>query len=255
MTSEELQQQREEIIIPIIVEQLSNHDLVSLTYEKEDQIHTTFFTAKGIKGKFYNKKTKQFKIINYFEDTECTISASGILQIGVPSSEEYNQDFYDRAAKEKEQYQTVVETYKDVVDLTTIYVMSKEEAYATMYGILISELKSAEKCKSVVMSYIHKAVDLEIEKLTEEFEQMVDSTPGEASSDELATVIDFLEQVKLDYSIFDEANNYEKILGCWPVIIKPSPFYPFLYYVNCHGNNHGNNHETPIVNEQEIING
>lgn len=207
--------------------QLSALEVVLLTYVNGDKQYKEYFSAGENKTSFFNENTRIFRLTNYFTETEQYILESDLIQIEYPSSKDYNQQFYERAKNQKQEYKQVVELYNPIADFTNIKRMSKEEAYSAIYQLPISELQNTKKCQSVVMYYITIALNKEVRKLTEEFGEI----EGAESSEELQEIVKFINSAKGDYSIFKGAETYEQILCCCPTILLPSFFSKFEKYV------------------------
>lgn len=221
-------------VIDIAIEKLSTLKIVSITFTKDKEKIVGFFTAEKNKESFYNKDANTLTVTNFINNREYTINESDIIQVGYPVNEEGIQTFELNAQTQKEEYIQLVEAYKATADFSDVVFMTETECYAMIYGISIEELTDLEKCKTIVFDRIKNAVDIEVQTLTQEF-GILDSTDPlevESISGELACITEFLVGVKQDYSIFNEADDYKKIIKCWPVILEPSFFSVFTKYAD-----------------------
>lgn len=218
----------------IAIEKLTKFKMAKIRWKEENKQIETYFVPVNTTSKTYNKRTKNFKLKRFFDEEEHTIASASILQFCVITEEDVDQNkegaqhFIEEAKIQKEKYQDLIQTYNISPD---IFLKEKKDFYSAIYQMPFEELANIDKCKEFLMNYVQVVADKEIENVKNEF-ATANSTGEHQDSQELEHIIEFLANVKQDYSIFNEAGDYETILKCWPIIIQPSYFSLFQNYID-----------------------
>lgn len=217
----------------IAINKLSKFKIAKIKWIEENKQIETYFVPISKTLKTYNKRTKNFNLKRFFDDEKHTIPSVNILQLSVITEEDVKQNkegaqhFINEAETQKQKYQELIQTYNISADT---FLKEKKDFYSALYQMPFEELTDLDKCKEFLMNYVQVVTDKEIENVKNEF--AASSTEEHQDSQELEHIIEFLANVKQDYSIFNEAGDYETILKCWPIIIQPSYFSLFQNYID-----------------------
>lgn len=207
-----------------LIENLEQDNLAIIVYEGTDGISRRKLFSKAKKN-FYNVRTDEFSLISYLEDTTEIILGSSITQYLISEGTIYPPE---RLVAVKQFYASLTEKYKTLLGNITMLELS----HLVKSSASPSE-SDVTKIKEYVLEALKDAVKKEKENITAEFQSYNQNEPPKESVEqtELNYVLEFLDGVAKDMSIFDGRHTIEEILNAWPSLLQPSPLadlYPIL---------------------------
>lgn len=210
--------------LKILIDTLNQKKLVIITYLGQDYTMRRKLFVKG-KQKCYNPKNNSLNVVSYLEEIEETIQIDSINQFLISTNKFIHDPVLVKKAKEK--YIQLTETYKGAVNNITIL----ELAHLIQHQHLMTE-EDKNLIKNYVLGILQKAIQKEKDTITAEFKTYNNIKTEDIEVDsELTYVLDFLNGIAVDMSIFEGRDTIEEILNAWPTLLQPSPLvdlYPCL---------------------------
>ena len=202
--------------IKTLIDNLEQDKIVLISYTTNDGVVKRKLFKK-IKKNFYNVKKQEFYLNSCLEDKAHTIPSKDLVYFVVYDKEPYSAEKIEEA---KNYYNNLAEKYKTILQDTTLL----ELAHIIKHPHLMSKTKLMETIKNYVLMMLKETIQKEKNNITKEFQSYNKSTDTDVTDEsELSYVLQFLDGIEADVSIFEEKESFEEIMKAWPVMLQPSP--------------------------------